>query len=202
MRTMPRPASFKGSRAAGRQAGSGGKRHAEVALFNISALNGGGQKRLRHLFFASSTSPLVPVSSRWQSTAWAALPSAASFVCTRRISVSVSGPSTAMPAGLLAMMISSSSYTNTAAGRGGSPAGRRSGTAIISPFCTRVERLLLSVQLDLVLAQGLVQRPCQGGVLIHQVFIQPHRQQAFTCSSFILSSTPDPTKPWHPQFPA
>ena len=47
------------------------------------------------------------------------------------------------------------------------------------------ERLLLSVQLDLVLAQGLVQPPhAQSGELVHQVLVQPHGQQAFYMQFF------------------
>ena len=47
------------------------------------------------------------------------------------------------------------------------------------------ERLLLAVQFDLVLAQGLVQPPhAQSGELVHQVLVQPHGQQAFYMQFF------------------
>ena len=156
------------------------------------------------LFFASSTSPLVPVSSRWQSTAWAALPSAASFVCTRRSSVSLSGPSTAMPAGLLAMMMSSSSYTNTAAGVGRfSSWSSFRNSLIISPFCTRVESgCFLPFSLILFSRRALFSRPMpKAGNWSIRYLSSRTGSRLFTCSSFILSSTPDPTKPWHPQYP-
>ena len=47
------------------------------------------------------------------------------------------------------------------------------------------KRLLFAVQLDLVLPQGLVQSAqAQGRVLVHQILVQPHRQQAFYMQFF------------------
>ena len=156
------------------------------------------------LFLASSTRPLVPVSSRWHSTAWVGLPSAASLACTRFTSVSASPPSTVRPAGLLAMMMSSSSYTNTAAGVGrlsnwSSLKNRR----MVSPFCTRVESgCFLPFSLILFSRRALFSRPRpKAGYWSIRYLSSRTGSRLFTCNSFIGSSTPDPTKSWRRLYP-
>ena len=130
----------------------------------------------------------MPVSSRRHSTAWVGLPSAASLACTRFTSVSASPPSTVRPAGLLATMMSSSSYTNTAAG-----GGRLSNLVVTQKQADGIavlhrggKRLLLPFSFDLSSSPA---GPCSagpgpGGVLVHQILVQPHRQQAFYMQFF------------------
>ena len=168
------------------------------------ALMAAVRKASAALFFASSTRPLVPVSSRWQSTARAGLPSAVSFACTRRRSVSLSGPSTAMPAGLLAIIMSSSSYTKTAAGVGRfSSWSSVRNSFIISPFCTRVESgCFLPFSLILFSRRALFSRPMpRAGNWSIRYLSSRTGSRLFTYSSFILLSAPHPTKLWHRQFP-
>ena len=55
----------------------------------------------------------------------------------------------------------------------------------IAVLHTGGKRLFLAVQLDFIFPQGLVQPPqAQGGVLVHQILVQPYRQQAFYMQFF------------------
>ena len=173
------------------QQGSGrvraAKRHAEVALFNVARLNGGSQKRLRRTVLRQQHQPactgVQPVAEH--SVGSLALSGQLRlYAAKQRVTVRAVHSDACRFAGNDDVVVLIHKH-----GGGG---GAVLQLVVVQEQLDNIavlhaggERLLLAVQLDLVLAQGLVQPPhAQSGELVHQVLVQPHGQQAFYMQFF------------------
>ena len=163
------------------------KRHAEVALFNIARLNGGGQKRLRRAVFRQQHQPactgVQPVAehgvARRSLGSQLRLHAAEQRVTVRAVHSNARG-------------LAGNDDVVVLIHKHGGGGGAVLQLVVVQEQLDNIavlhadgERLLLAVQFDLVFAQGLVQPPhAKGRELVHQVLVQPHGQQAFYMQFF------------------
>ena len=167
------------------------KRHAEVALFNIARLNGGGQKRLRCTVLRQQHQP----------------------ACTGVQPVAEHGVGSLALGGQLRLHAAEQRVTVRAVHRNacgligdndvivlihkhGGGGGAVLQLVVVQEQLDNIavlhaggERLLFTVQLDFIFAQGLVQTArVQRGELLHQIVVQPGGGETFDFQYFHGSS--------------